>query len=126
MSGADAACDQASHHKIMSIAEPIANLTSGRLLARNAIWNLIGQLAPMAVGVVAHTAAASSTLVLTFRPAFAGVDRYWLFQPVDLGMGRGADQAWWRTESGAMTSSQSRRWPGHLFFSCCCWGSWVD
>src|SRR5712692_4303683 len=30
-----------------------ANLTSGRLLARNTIWNLLGQLLPMAVAVVA-------------------------------------------------------------------------
>src|SRR5262249_31909607 len=28
------------------------NLTSGRLLARNTIWNLLGQVLPMAVGVL--------------------------------------------------------------------------
>jgi O-antigen/teichoic acid export membrane protein len=72
----------------MSIAEPIANLTSGRLLARNAVWNLIGQLLPMAVGVVAIP-----TLV-----RYLGVDRFgilslaWIiigyFSLFDLGMGR--------------------------------------
>jgi O-antigen/teichoic acid export membrane protein len=72
----------------MSIAEPIANLTSGRLLARNAVWNLIGQLAPMAVGVVA----------IPPLIHLLGVDRFgllslaWIvigyFSLFDLGMGR--------------------------------------
>jgi O-antigen/teichoic acid export membrane protein len=72
----------------MSIAEPIANLTSGRLLARNAVWNLIGQLAPMAVGVMA----------IPPLVRLLGVDRFgllslaWIvigyFSLFDLGMGR--------------------------------------
>jgi O-antigen/teichoic acid export membrane protein len=37
----------------MSVAKPVSHLTSGRLLARNTIWNLLGQMLPMAVGVVA-------------------------------------------------------------------------
>jgi O-antigen/teichoic acid export membrane protein len=37
----------------MIIAKAIPNLTSGRLLARNTIWNLIGQLIPLLVGMVA-------------------------------------------------------------------------
>jgi O-antigen/teichoic acid export membrane protein len=37
----------------VSSAKPIPNLTSGRLLARNTIWNLLGQMLPMAVAVVA-------------------------------------------------------------------------
>jgi O-antigen/teichoic acid export membrane protein len=37
----------------MIIAKAIPNLTSGRLLARNTIWNLIGQLVPLLVGMVA-------------------------------------------------------------------------
>jgi O-antigen/teichoic acid export membrane protein len=37
----------------MSVSKPASHLTSGRLLARNTIWNLLGQLLPMAVGVVA-------------------------------------------------------------------------
>ncbi|HLJ29909.1 MAG TPA: hypothetical protein VKY85_24590 [Candidatus Angelobacter sp.] len=37
----------------VSAAYPISNLTSGRFLARNTIWNLLGQLLPMAVAVVA-------------------------------------------------------------------------
>ena len=30
-----------------------SHLTSGRLLARNTIWNLLGQVLPMTVGIVA-------------------------------------------------------------------------
>jgi O-antigen/teichoic acid export membrane protein len=37
----------------MSVVAPTSPLTSGRLLARNTIWNLLGQLLPMAVAVVA-------------------------------------------------------------------------
>src|SRR5713101_506154 len=37
----------------MSVVSPTSPLTSGRLLARNTIWNLLGQLFPMAVAVVA-------------------------------------------------------------------------
>src|SRR5713101_3045363 len=37
----------------MSVVAPTSPLTSGRLLARNTIWNLFGQLFPMAVAVVA-------------------------------------------------------------------------
>ena len=72
----------------MSIAEPIPNLTSGRLLARNTIWNLLGQLLPMAVGVVAIPPLVRSL----------GIDRFgvlslaWIvigyFSLFDLGMGR--------------------------------------
>jgi len=72
----------------MSVAEPIPNLTSGRLLARNTIWNLIGQVLPMAVGVVAIPPLVRSL----------GVDRFgvlslaWIvigyFSLFDMGMGR--------------------------------------
>jgi O-antigen/teichoic acid export membrane protein len=37
----------------MRVAQPVSHLTSGRLLARNTIWNLVGQLLPMAVAVLA-------------------------------------------------------------------------
>ena len=37
----------------MKAAKPVSHLTSGRLLARNTVWNLLGQLLPMAVGIVA-------------------------------------------------------------------------
>jgi O-antigen/teichoic acid export membrane protein len=37
----------------MSAAKPGSHLTRGRLLARNTIWNLLGQMLPMAVGVIA-------------------------------------------------------------------------
>jgi O-antigen/teichoic acid export membrane protein len=36
----------------MSTAKPASNLTSGRVLARNTIWNLAGQLLPMLAGIV--------------------------------------------------------------------------
>jgi O-antigen/teichoic acid export membrane protein len=36
----------------MSVPKTVSHLTSGRLLARNTIWNLLGQLLPMAVAVV--------------------------------------------------------------------------
>jgi len=36
----------------MSAVAPNTNLTSGRLLARNTVWNLLGTLLPMAVAVV--------------------------------------------------------------------------
>jgi O-antigen/teichoic acid export membrane protein len=72
----------------MSVAQPIRVLTGGRLLARNTIWNLIGQLLPMAVGVVAIPPLVRSL----------GVDRFgvlslaWIvigyFSLFDLGMGR--------------------------------------
>jgi O-antigen/teichoic acid export membrane protein len=72
----------------MSIAEPIPNLTSGRLLARNALWNMIGQLLPLVIGVVA----------IPNLVRYLGVDRFgilslaWIiigyFSLFDLGMGR--------------------------------------
>jgi O-antigen/teichoic acid export membrane protein len=37
----------------MTVATARANLTSGRLLAHNTVWNLAGQLLPMVVGLVA-------------------------------------------------------------------------
>src|SRR5260370_38779103 len=37
----------------MSVANPTSHLTSGRLLARNTIWKLFGQLCPLVVAVVA-------------------------------------------------------------------------
>jgi dTDP-4-dehydrorhamnose 3,5-epimerase len=67
---------------------PAPNLTSGCLLARNTIWNLLGQLLPMTVGVVAIPPLVRSL----------GVDRVgvlslaWIvigyFSLFDLGMGR--------------------------------------
>jgi O-antigen/teichoic acid export membrane protein len=65
-----------------------ANLTSGRILARNTVWNLFGQLLPIVVGVVAIPPLMRSL----------GVDRFgvlslaWIvigyFSLFDLGMGR--------------------------------------
>ena len=74
-------------HQI-SAREVISVLTSGRLLARNTIWNLLGQLLPMAVGLLAIP-----PLVCEL-----GVDRFgvlslaWVvigyFSLFDLGIGR--------------------------------------
>jgi O-antigen/teichoic acid export membrane protein len=73
---------------MVTTRQPLSNLTSGRLLARNTIWNLLGQLLPMAVGVVAIPPLVRSL----------GVDRFgvlslaWIvigyFSLFDLGMGR--------------------------------------
>lgn len=72
----------------MSIAPSLPKLTSGRLLARNTIWNLVGQLLPMVVAVV--------TIPLLVRGL--GVARFgvlslaWIlvgyFSIFDLGIGR--------------------------------------
>lgn len=72
----------------MSVTKTAPSLTGGRLLARSTIWNMIGQVLPMAVGV-----AAVPPLV-----RLLGVDRFgvlalaWIivgyFSLFDLGMGR--------------------------------------
>ncbi len=72
----------------MSLPKQILNLTSGRLLARNTIWNLLGQLLPMAVAVVAIP-----LLVLALGVARFGVlSLAWIvvgyFSLFDLGIGR--------------------------------------
>jgi O-antigen/teichoic acid export membrane protein len=72
----------------MAFPKMAPHLTSGRLLARNTLWNIVGQLLPMAVGVVAIP-----PLVRVL-----GLDRFgllslaWIvigyFSLFDLGMGR--------------------------------------
>jgi O-antigen/teichoic acid export membrane protein len=72
----------------MTIEKAIPNLTSGHLLARNTMWNLIGQIIPLVVGMV--------TIPLLVRGL--GVDRFgllslvWIiigyFNLFDLGLGR--------------------------------------
>jgi O-antigen/teichoic acid export membrane protein len=72
----------------MGVTKTAPSLTGGRLLARSTIWNMIGQVLPMAVGV-----AAVPPLV-----RLLGVDRFgllslaWIivgyFSLFDLGMGR--------------------------------------
>jgi O-antigen/teichoic acid export membrane protein len=72
----------------MSVAQPVSHLTSGRLLAHNTVWNLLGQFLPMVVGVV--------TIPLLIRGI--GVARFgvlslaWIvigyFSLFDLGIGR--------------------------------------
>lgn len=72
----------------MGIPKTAPHLTSGRLLARNTTWNIVGQLLPMAVGVVA----------IPPLVRLLGLDRFgllslaWIvigyFSLFDLGMGR--------------------------------------
>ena len=72
----------------MSAQSPISNLTSGRLLAHNTLWNLAGQLLPMAVAVVAlppliHGTGAARFGVLSLTWVVIGY-----FSLFDLGIGR--------------------------------------
>src|SRR5215470_14965347 len=72
----------------MTTTSQAISLTSGRLLARNTIWNLLGQTLPMAVGLV--------TIPLLVRGM--GAERFgvlslaWIvvgyFSLFDLGIGR--------------------------------------
>lgn len=72
----------------MGVSRGASHLTSGRLLARNTVWNIVGQVLPMAVGVVA----------IPPLVRLLGVDRFgllslaWIvigyFSLFDLGMGR--------------------------------------
>lgn len=72
----------------MSAAQSIPSLTSGRLLASNAIWNLLGFLSPMAVAVVAVPSLIRGLGV----PRFGVLSLAWIvtgyFSLFDLGMGR--------------------------------------
>src|SRR5579863_1869017 len=72
----------------MKAAKPVSHLTSGRLLARNTVWNLLGQLLPMAVGI-----AAIPLLIRGIGVARFGVlSLAWIiigyFSLFDLGIGR--------------------------------------
>src|SRR5215471_10038296 len=72
----------------MSATGPSLHLTSGRLLARNTIWNLLGQLLPMAVGVLAVPPLVRGLGV----PRFGVLSLAWIligyFSLFDLGIGR--------------------------------------
>lgn len=66
----------------------VANLTGGRLLARNTVWNLLGLLAPLIVGIVAIPAIVRGLGV----PRFGVLSLAWIvigyFSLFDLGIGR--------------------------------------
>jgi len=72
----------------LSAAQPIPNLTSGRLLASNTVWNLLGQLLPMAVAVVSIPPLIRALGV----PRFGVLSLAWIvigyFSLFDLGLGR--------------------------------------
>lgn len=76
------------HSKLPVSAQPIPNLTSGRLLASNTAWNLLGQLLPMAVAVVAIP----PLIRVLGVPRFGVLSLAWIvigyFSLFDLGMGR--------------------------------------
>ncbi len=66
----------------------VKKLTSGSLLARNTVWNLVGQIAPMTVGIVAiprliHALGTDRFGVLTIAWIVVGY-----FSLFDLGLGR--------------------------------------
>ena len=65
-----------------------SNLTSGRLLARNTIWNLLGQVFPMAVGVLAIPPLVHSLGVERFGVLSLAWIVIGYFSLFDLGMGR--------------------------------------
>ena len=72
----------------MNLEKPIASLTRGTLLARNTIWNLLGQLLPMSVAVLAipvliHGLGAARFGVLSLAWVVIGY-----FSLFDLGIGR--------------------------------------
>ncbi|HEY6252529.1 MAG TPA: flippase [Candidatus Angelobacter sp.] len=72
----------------LSAAQPIPNLTSGRLLASNTVWNLLGQVLPMAVAVIAIPPLIRALGV----PRFGVLSLAWIvigyFSLFDLGLGR--------------------------------------
>ena len=72
----------------MSTVKSIPNLTSGPLLARNTFWNLLGQILPMFVAVVAIPILVRGIGV----PRFGILSLAWIvigyFSLFDLGMGR--------------------------------------
>lgn len=72
----------------MNLEKPISTLTRGSLLARNTVWNLVGQLLPMSVAVVAIPA-----LIRGLGTARFGIlSLAWVvigyFSLFDLGIGR--------------------------------------
>jgi O-antigen/teichoic acid export membrane protein len=72
----------------MSVAAPVSSLTSGRLLARNAIWNLLGLLLPMAVGVVTVPPLVRGLGVVRFGVLSLAWVVIGYFSLFDLGIGR--------------------------------------
>jgi O-antigen/teichoic acid export membrane protein len=68
--------------------ESTSHLTSGGLLARNTIWNLVGQLLPMAVGVVAIPLLIGGIGVARFGVLSLAWIIIGYFSLFDLGIGR--------------------------------------
>src|SRR5260370_22399359 len=72
----------------MNVANPTSHLTRGRLLARNTIWNLLGQLLPMAVAVVAIPPLVRGLGVARFGVLSLAWIVVGYFSLFDLGIGR--------------------------------------
>src|SRR6266852_9939616 len=64
------------------------NLTSGRLLARNTIWNLLGLISPLAVGLVAVPTLIRAMGVTRFGVLSLAWVVIGYFSLFDLGIGR--------------------------------------
>lgn len=72
----------------MTAARTIPNLTSGRLLARNTVWNLLGQLSPMVVAVVTVPVLVQKLGVSRFGVLSLAWVLIGYFSFFDLGIGR--------------------------------------
>ncbi|MGA3054582.1 MAG: flippase [Candidatus Korobacteraceae bacterium] len=76
-------------HQVTRLDMELAtNLTSGRLLARNTVWNLAGQLLPMAVGLIALPPVVRAMGVARFGVLSLAWVVIGYFSLFDLGVGR--------------------------------------
>src|SRR5215469_1190173 len=72
----------------MSTARTVPDLTAGRLLAGNTLWNLLGQLSPMAVAVVTIPPLVKGLGVARFGVLSLAWVVIGYFSLFDLGLGR--------------------------------------
>ena len=72
----------------MSATQSIPNLTGGRLLAKNTLWNLLGQLSPIAVAVVTIPLLVKGLGVTRFGVLSLTWIAIGYFSLFDLGLGR--------------------------------------
>jgi O-antigen/teichoic acid export membrane protein len=77
----------------MGVAKTAPHLTSGRLLARNTIWNLLGLLTPMAVGALAIPPLVQELGVARFGVLSLAWIVIGYFSLFDLGIGRALTKA---------------------------------
>src|SRR5437667_12210334 len=72
----------------LKAANPVPNLTSGRVLARNTVWNLSGQLLPMIVAVITVPLLVRGLGVARFGVLSLSYVLIGYFSLFDLGIGR--------------------------------------